>query len=120
MKVLYKKNNYNSNKLIQIVLSHFRVKFPNDHNSSKILSTGHKLRPSVDKTEARSLFTCIIIIFLNNVLNIFLVCWKKRKYTCTYSLNYFTDLFLLHVLYNRLFLIHVMDNALAMLVKSCQ
>ncbi len=68
----------------------------------------------------------IIIIYLlllkkifNNVLNIFLVC-EKKKYTCTYLLNYFTGLFLFYVLYNCLFLIHVMDNALAILCKSCQ
>ncbi len=97
--------------------------------AARYVSACHKLRLSASGQTEQDHFLHVIqrfffVVFLNNVLNNFLVSclWeeKKRKYTCTYLLNYFTDLFLFYVLYNCLFLIHVMDNALAILCKSCQ
>ncbi len=103
--------------------------------AARYVSACHKLRLSASGQNWSKIISCMLHVFFvfsfsffffffYNVLNIVLVCGKKkkkkRKYTCTYLLNYFTDLFLFYVLYNCLFLIHVMDNALAILCKSCQ
>ncbi len=63
--------------------SHFRGKFQNDHNSSEICISLSQTKTvsRVDKTEVRSFLTLYkgFFFFLNNVLNIFLVCGKKKK-----------------------------------------
>ncbi len=122
----------NYNKLNQI-LWHYQNAEKWSHilgENSKMITTAaryvsacRKLRLSASGQNWSKIISCMLykgFFFVRNVLNIFLVCGKKRQNACTYLLNYFADLFLFYVFYNRLLHIHVMENALVILCMSCQ